>query len=249
MSTPFHSLPQWEVDLIGEERDLAHLVRHFSTEAWHIFADERSRQTLMRVDGFASDASPELVLSKAEMTVNELSGVLKTMHQSHQPLKVGGVMKRLENGRRIVFVSCLETIRANVEIDAEVWRRDAHGHPVLQPSGPPGTLTLAMLTRANPEVAKAMRLSVALDAGTWAGLYRLFEVIEQAEPNIVKKGWTSKTQRERFKRSANSTHVAGDAARHGSDKFDPPLNPMELREADAYVHMLLHAWLAQNLAA
>jgi hypothetical protein len=42
-------LPEWEVDLVGDESDLNHLVRHFTDEPCRIWREEQTGQVLMRV--------------------------------------------------------------------------------------------------------------------------------------------------------------------------------------------------------
>jgi hypothetical protein len=84
---------------------------------------------------------------------------------------------------------------------------------------------------------------------TWPRLYRVLEEIERylGQP-VQKAGFCSDNQRERFTRSANAAKIAGKDARHALDKFIPPKNPMDLKEATAFIGRLLQATLARAAA-
>ncbi len=243
-------LPRWEVDLHGDDRDLQHLAQHFIGEEMRIYKDESTDQTLLVIGGFSAEASPNDVLIAATEKVKVLSGVLKVAHQAQTSLSVGGVMLRQLDGTRHVYASMLVTLGVNVEIHAEVLRRDRNGELVPVPQPAPLTVRLATLAQTDPVVATAMRLAVMPDAGTWRGLVPLFEVIEHdvlgAGSSVVKNGWASKTQQKRFEHTANSS-AAGDASRHGHQRFAPPANPMTLDEARSFVQMVLHAWIGARL--
>lgn len=244
-------LPRWEVDLHGEDRDLEYLAKHFDVGGVCVYQANTNGQKLMMVEGFPPDASPENVLAAAEAMVKVLSGILKVMYQSRTPIQVGGVMYRRIDGKRHVYASIQATVGAIAEFHAEVLRRDAKGQLVPVPQGPPPAVLLATLAQADAVVAKAMRLAAMPDADTWRGLVPLFEVIEhdvlRQGTSVVKKGWASKSQQKRFEHTASSS-AAGDASRHGHERYSPPANPMTLEEARAFVQMVLHAWIADRLA-
>jgi hypothetical protein len=63
------------------------------------------------------------------------------------------------------------------------------------------------------------------------------------EDAIIAKGWATRSEVRRFKHSANSVAVAGDAARHGVEPTQPPANAKTLAVARPYVDHLLRAWL------
>lgn len=243
-------LPRWEVDLHGDDRDLKHLVQHFCGDGLRIYKDESTDQTLLVISGFATEANHDDVLTAANEKVKVLSGVLKVAHQAQKPLSVGGVMLRQKNGTRHVYASMSVTLGVSVDIHAEVLRRDSNGQLVPVPQPAPLTVRLATLAQTDPVVAKAMRLAVMPDAGTWRGMAPIFELIDHdamgAGASVVKNGWASKTQQRRFEHTSNS-NAAGDASRHGHERFDPPANPMSLDEARSFVQMVMHAWIADRL--
>ena len=244
-------LPRWEVDLHGDDRDLKHLAQYFTGDGLRIYEEGKTGQTLMVVEGFSIEADHADVLTAATEKVRVLSGVLKVARQAQTSLSVGGVMLRKLDGTRHVYASVLVTLGVRAEIHAEVLRRDSNGQLVPVPEPAPLTVRLGALAQTDPVVAKAMRMAVMPDAGTWRGLVPLFEVIDhdvmRAGSSVVKKGWASKTQQKRFEHTASSS-AAGDASRHGHERFDPPANPMTLDEARSFVQMVMHAWVADRLA-
>lgn len=245
-------LPRWEVDLVGDESDLNHLVKHFTNGPCHIWRDETTGQVLMRVDGFPPNAEARQVQEAASVTVRQLSGVLKVIRGSKTPLQTGGVMQRQANGTRNVFLFAESLAMATCFMEAAVFVRDANGNLVERPSPPPRTLVLAKLMLTDAALAKAMRLRDANDAGTWVGLYRLYEVIKHdvgSERAMVSRGWTSKAQQDRYRHTSNSPDAAGDDARHGATNDEPPANPMTLEEARTFVEGILQAWLDKKLSA
>lgn len=243
-------LPRWEVELHGEDRDLDYLVRYFTVSP-RIYRDSKTGQTLMLVEGCADDAAYSTVSAAADDGVKVLSGTLKMLYQSHKPLRVGGVMHRQLDGRCHVYLEARSILGVVTFGDAEVLVSGADGQRMSVPQGPPPAVLLVALAQTDLTVAKAMRLAAMPDAETWRGLVPLFEVIEhdvmRQGASVVKKGWTSKTQQKRFEHTANSS-AAGDASRHGHERYSPPANPMTLEEARAFVQMVLHAWIADRLA-
>lgn len=244
-------LPRWEVDLVGDESDLNHLVRYFADEPCRIWRDEKTGQVLMRVDGFPADAVAREVQESARVTVQQLSGVLRAVRDSKTSVRAGAVMQRQPNGLRHAFLFVESVASATCFMDAEVFVRDANGNLVQRPSPPPRTVVLAKLMLTDAALAKAMRLRDAQDAGTWVGLYRLYEVIKHdvgSERAMVSRSWTSKAQQDRFRHSSNSPDAAGDDARHGATNDEPPANPMTLEEARTFVEGILQAWLDEKLS-
>lgn len=241
---------RWEVQIRGALSDLEHLARHFTSAHESVFRDERDDSYLYHSDAFEACETSEEVLATADDNLAVLSGILKFVRDSHETVLTGAVHKRHADGRRDVFVHIREGIQARVEFgEVTVTVTDAQGNQVQQPTPPPRTVTISVLSMQDAAVTKAMRLFAASDVKTWVGLYRLHEVIEAdvgGEHSLQKKNWGSKHDLKRFKHSANSVKVAGDAARHGKEHDQPPSNPMTIEEAVAYANYVLHAWLASK---
>jgi hypothetical protein len=240
----------WQVQIQGWPSDLEHLVRHFTSSPARVVKDDRDNTYLYESDAFAACANSEQVISKAEEELAVLSGVLRLERDSPESLRTGAVYKRNANGGRDIFVQIREGIQVRAEFgEVTVSVTDAQGNVVQRPSPPPRTFVVAQLAARDSAVAKAMRLVAAPDFKTWVGLYRLHEVIEAdvgGEHKLQKKGWGSPRDLKRFKRSANSVKVAGDAARHGREFQQAPTNPISIEEAAAYVRYVLEAWLGSK---
>lgn len=241
---------RWEVQVLGALSDLEHLARHFTSANASVSRDERDNSYLYYSTAFDSCDTSEKVLATADDELAVLSGVLKFVRDSHEPLVTGAVHKHHMDGRRDIFVHIRESIQTRDEFcEVTFTITDAQGNLVQQPSPPPRTVTISVLATQDAAVTKVMRLFAAPDAKTWVGLYRLHEVIEAdvgGEHSLQKKNWGSKSDIKRFKHSANSVNVAGDAARHGKEHEHPPSYPMTIEEAVAYVNYLMHAWLSSK---
>ncbi len=238
----------WQVQLHGWGSDLEHLARHFGSQPVRVVRDERDGAFLYESDAFATCSTSEEVLAIAEKELCALSGVLKLCRGSHEPLRPGAVYKRNAAGGRDIFLHLRDTLQVRVEFgEVTVTVTDSQGNVVTKPPPPPRSIAITRLALADAAVAKAMRLLSAEDSETWVGLYRIYEVVEAdvgGELALKKRGWGSAGDLKRFKHSANSVTVAGDAARHGKELTSPPANPMSLEEAAAYVNYVVSAWLA-----
>ncbi|CAM3052353.1 hypothetical protein [Halobacterium salinarum] len=90
-------------------------------------------------------------------------------------------------------------------------------------------------------------LANLLDRGDdWVNLYRIYEFIQdniESEDNIVEQGWWSKSEKDRFKQTANSRDAIGDNARHANNRIPAPNNPMTQAEAKRQIDSLVDQWL------
>ncbi|HEY8034028.1 MAG TPA: hypothetical protein VIF37_00375 [Methylobacter sp.] len=213
-----------------------------------VVKDDRDGEFLYESIAFATCSTSEEVLAVANEELSVLSGVLKLARDSFEPLRTGAVYRLNPAGGRDVFVRITETLQLRCEVEEiTLTVTDNQGNVVISPSPPPRAVLIAALAATDIAVAKAMRLLSAADSKSWVGLYRLYEVIEAdiGGGHALKKcGWGSARDLKRFKHSANSVTVAGDAARHGKELEVPPTHPMSEGEAVAYVNYVLQAWLA-----
>lgn len=104
----------WQVQLQGWTSDLEHLTRHFTSTTCRVSKDERDG-FLYSSDSFASCQTSEEVLKVANDELNVLSGVLKLVRDSHEPLRTGAVYRRNVSGRRDVFVHIQEALQIRAE--------------------------------------------------------------------------------------------------------------------------------------
>lgn len=108
----------------------------------------------------------------------------------------------------------------------------------------PGTLETDRILRAglgDPAAQKALRIW-GRGPRDWHRLSNIIEIVK-ANANITANGWASARQVERFDRTANHPDAAGDDARHGLVRVQPPPSPMTLAEAETLVGTVLESWL------
>ena len=241
---------QWQVQIQGWASDLEHLERHFAAFPTRVIKDERDGGFLYESTAFAACTTAQEVLDIADQEFAVLSGVLKLVRESPEPLRSGAVYRKNAAGGRDVFVQIRETVQLRAEIgEVTVTVTDSHGNVMTKPSPPPRTVLLAQLAASDAAVAKVLRLQSDEGAKSWVGLYRIYEVVEAdvgGQAALAKRRWGSASDLKRFKHSANSVTVAGDAARHGRESEKPPKHPMSPDEAAAYVGYVLQAWLASK---
>lgn len=239
----------WEVSVQGRDSDLRYLATHFAVPPIVVGQSDADDRYVLRLDAFRTCSDSTEVLEAAERQLVILSGILKLVRNSTESLMTGAVFRR-RNGGRDVFVHVRDTIKVKIEMgEPVVTVTDAEGNVVSKPEEQAPAVRIAAISARDAAVAKAMRLLAAADAGTWVGLYRIYEVIESdvgGQAELGQKPWGSETDQDRFKHSANSVTVAGDHARHGKEYRQPPKDPMTPEEAGAFVDGVLKGWIASK---
>jgi hypothetical protein len=102
--------------------------------------------------------------------------------------------------------------------------------------------SLIILTESNPNVAAALHFFMKCD---WVSLYKAWEMARDAaggNHDLVNKGWAERRKQNRFTGTAQSREELGDEARHASEQYKPPKDPMSLNEARSFVRSILQAW-------
>lgn len=231
----------WQVQVIGEAADLDMLSASISGAGVSIV--KRDKEYVLEAEAFAELESAQAVTQEAEKILTALSGSARLVLGSHTSLSAGAVYRVKEDGSRDIFVSLKPAtmrIRA-MPLTATVTRANSTKE-VRHPADPIAKwLPLATTDEA---VAKVLRLRNSDELG-WVDLYRVYEVIEDniGSSTIVANGWATKRSIERFTRTANSVTAAGDKARHGRERSQPPRNPVRLSEARELVDQILKGWL------
>jgi len=242
------SIGVWQVQIQGWVSDLDHLARHFTTTPMRVVKDDRGEGFLYESDAFSQCQTSESVLNVADEELQVLSGVLKLVRDSQEPLRAGAVYRMNANGGRDAYVHIRETLHLRAEFgEATVTIADSAGNIIARQAPLPRAIAVANLSLVDAAVAKAMRLFAAQDFKSWVGLYRIHEVIESDLGGVralKRQSWGSPKDLKRFRHSANSVQVGGDAARHGKEDEKPPTNPMSIDEAVAYLNGVLQSWLA-----
>ncbi len=241
---------RWQTQIVGVQSDLQFLALHFLSGNVRIFDSERRDGFLIEADAFDSLARAEDVVAKAAELLQILSGVLQIERGVLHPLRTGAVIKKHDDGKEDVFAFFHETLNVRAEVGAVVvYAGDSTGTPVAVPQPRLTSVQAVDLALRDPVMAKALRL-LGQGAKTWVDMYRLYEVLEGdlgGQHKTQSLSWISEVDLKRFKHSANSVSVGGDAARHGRELQQPPTSPMSLVEAESFVMHLLANWVEQKL--
>lgn len=238
----------WHLQLCGRPSDLAHLAENLALPQLSVMVDARDGSHALYSDEFLDAPDSASVLKRAVPVMAVLNGLLRIARPTSDPVTGGAVYRTNANGGRDVFVHVASAVLRVEAGTVSVVVTDKDGN-VVPPPPPPLSRTqlLGRLAVTDPVVAKAMRLIASPDARTWVGMYRLYEIIEDAigsQSALVETGWASRSDIKRFKHSANSVAIAGDSARHGKETEVPPRNPMTLDEGSEFVGYVTQAWLA-----
>jgi len=178
--------------------------------------------------------SPAKVLAKAFELAESINGYVN-LYLGGGSILVGAVIDA--DGNQTVFPEPAE-VRMDVFPPNVVVESPAGSTIVRRPTDP---IRDSITALSDPHVRKALRLRGAGDLD-WVGLCRLLEVIEDGATEEQKRSWPKK-EIKRIKHNASSVAVAGDAARHGKERTDPPSVPMSLKDARLRVDTLLKDWL------
>lgn len=236
----------WYSDLSGHQILLRRLTEYPGANALGVLHDSKTDRVVIQLGPAVAGADEAQKAAKARVArlhaLLKVAGLFMPDFNASEPFRVR------PDGGRDLYASITENVYALDSISVEGGGAGAV-QDVQQEK--PYLVKLDELARSDEDVATVLRLLVVPDGETWTGLYRISEVIERAEggwPKLVARGWTSRTQRERFRRTSNSMAAVGDGARHGSEEHEPPPNPMTLEEGRSYLLMLVQAWFADRLA-
>jgi hypothetical protein len=146
-----------------------------------------------------------------------------------------------EKGHRTAYL--VRTAQVRITASAHIVVTDKAGKTLreVKPTDPIPSWAKGVL--ASEEKRRALALYES-QGDTWAGLYKVLEVIEASVGEVTGLGTTTKAQVGRFTQTANSYRAIGPDARHAKDKIPAPSNPMPLAEARSIIEGLLIKWLA-----
>jgi hypothetical protein len=191
-----------------------------------------------RLDACA-DARAALVV--AQLICHELTGVVTALLGSAKAIESDVIYTPTIHGRdvhvqlkpgKIVLRGFPATLRVT------------HADGTVEERGPVASSTKWLEKAATDgATSKILRLLGNGHLG-WVELYRLLEALEDAAGHSATAQWSSAKDIRRFKHTANSVAAAGDEARHGKERTDPPKEPMSLGEARALVIDLVKRWLS-----
>lgn len=202
---------------------------------------EKIRSALAQIDCTVEIENEQIVISTSVFTQN-----LIDFSNNDTIWEIG--LKVVEfidiiNGAAIIEHYSLEKI----ELD-HIKYEDSKGNKLHLPSvaelsgsfppllgGKPNISAIIPLALKDNAVAKVLRLcSKELD---WSNLYRIWEVISEAECGLINDHIRT------FKGSANCSLVSGDSSRHGKINVKMPQKTMPLNQAQNMIKNLASDWI------
>ena len=225
-------MPDWLVELQGEEFDLEALSRLLRSS--HLKVAKEGDAYYLSYSGFASVGSPDEVRERAREILQRASAAERVRCGSSLPVRIGEVLRVEPDGTRRAFseLSALH-VTWNVRVaHAPVAEKDAldFGQWVE-------------LAEGDAKVDKALRILITRETN-WINLYNILDVVLSDVGGMIwEAGWATESEVKRFKHTADSESTLGDEARHGRERTKPPADPTSLKEADALIRKILRAWL------
>ena len=234
----------WEIVLAGDDADLRSLSESFADGDQAIL--KRDGKYLFRwsvLDGLSDAAQVKAV---ADEHIALLSGAASLTLGAIEPIKVAQMILVSDDGSCHIHVSPDPvglTFRTSVPT-VQIGRADGT-EEIHRPADPAKAWLLAAVKSSSSDnMARALRLFGEREHD-WAKLYHLLEIVEASvgRNGITDAGWATKRQLKRFRHTANSPEAAGDAARHGRERTQPPPRPMTLNDARELTRRVVRQWL------
>jgi hypothetical protein len=228
-------LSPWYIVVRGEPPDLSRVRQVCLTSTDHSLEEEEPGEWRLRsttVDGMIGheDAWPVL----CDLLVR-LSDVTAVAHHTRIRLAPGALGRSRSDGAADLYVH-----PPTIRILAQAFP------PTIVVDGViPEPVELKLLRlQGNEHLRLAAHFLNA--EKSWANLWKSFELIRDANGGgqaLTDRGWTTQSELERFRRTANTYAAVGDEARHAILAEVPPSHPMTLEEGEGYIRRMLTRWL------
>ena len=231
---------EWFVPITGANSDLEELSKSLNLPELCVI--QEGPDFILKSTDFDFLKDADDVRNRAIEIMSLINGAARLVLGMRKPLAVDCVVNVNDDGARQFFVCCSLGISLGVNASASVVATDGTVQDQEEPHQADPIPSWIAIARHDTNVDKVLRL---FGAGNhdWVSRYRIYEVIESDVGNIVKKGWATKKEIERFKHTANSHGAIGDDVRHGAGNKPPPKNPMLSSEAKSFVETVIHKWL------
>jgi hypothetical protein len=238
----------WWVRLEGEGHDLRDLAAHFNEPDLEVIQDDENTFWLGSTEFVDLVGAPDAVRARGRELLAVAGGALHVEFGRFDPPAVTDVVLADETGAKHHYVRVSGSIRIPIEANARVERsRPDGGTEVVEFVAPPAqTREWVSLARQDADIEEALAILGRADV-RWHDLYHVFEIVEAAVGSrMVRDGWATRRDLERFTRTANSRVAIGAEARHGHSRITPPRIPLSHREAHDLVLGLVRSWLAER---
>lgn len=236
-------MTEWLFRLKGHPFDLEELADQFTSADRNVKKDQDGYYYL-RSSEFKNLTDSEAVRERGSELLGYMNSAMKLFFgPSYRPVEFDTVTRIDEDGQRYHTVGSSIWIggRSRAIIKPTLIRADGTVEDVWQ--APTKLNTLVSLAKRSEKVADALRF---YERGDWVNLYKAWEVVCDAAGGshaVVNNGWATELKRNRFTGTAQSRAQLGDEARHASEKYKAPKNPMSLEEAREFVRSVIQAWI------
>ena len=237
-------MAEWIVRLEGNSSEISYLSE-LTSKRWKV-TKTNSIYYLKSIE-FNSFTEAHDVLEKASNILDILNGIARLVFGSFQGVKVGGIGRAENNGKPPAQYILPEGITTSVRVGTPRITVILNGREIPQQYNIPGSKWIEV-AEEDEKATKALTLYGGLEHN-WKNLYMILEVIEDdvgGERKLINKGWTSKGEIKRFKRTADNYRILGREARHGTEKWDAPREPMSLGDAESLIRNILDKWLCSK---
>lgn len=236
-------MPKWLVRLKGERFDLEDFPKLLRLSEVKVVEEDGS--FYLESSEFNSLTSAEEVRERGRALIKLINGVTKFNRNNFVDISEDGITRVRDDGKRhnYVFLEGKAKIRTKARGQLTVIAADGSEKVATQPSALESLLEVA---QKHNVVADA--LSFSRD-DTWISLYKAYEIIRDdvgGKHQIIKNGWSVKSDINRFTQTAQSRAALGDSARHASKKYIPPAQPMTLMEARVLIKTILSRWVSSK---
>lgn len=228
-------VPRCLVPLYGQPEDL-HALHTVRQQDWRVEHQDGTYYLTSSLLDVARDADDAYQFAKELLPL--INGAAMTYLRHFEPLTLAGsaiIIK--DDGTR----QTAQAITGKARIRHPIAPADVQNAPQID-----DWMALAYKDR---QVEKALQLWGSLDHN-WRNLYLVLEVIMDTtggEKGLLVQPWLpDPTGIERFKYIANNWRALGTDARHATEKWKAPANPMILPEAQELIRLTLLAWLQQR---
>jgi hypothetical protein len=237
----------WQVDLIGEDTDVAVLAT-LAPDCGCIIVAGADGQQCLSGPRFAALPSAGEVRAEAAKALKLLNGLARLKYDNHHPVRLGASVSRLgPGGQKDTTVALTATARARAMVGAVAAVVKADGSAEATAS------INKSITRVSRIVAdpKLVEIVEALsDDITWQRLRVAFEKINalvgKGDNAFVKEKYATQPELDRFKANVQDPRLSGDDAVHGKTKGALKGTKMSEQEGLAFVRRLLDTYLSRS---
>ncbi len=231
-------MPNWLVRLKGEKFDLEDFPSLLRSPELTVI--EENGSYYLKSSDFDSLSSADEVRERAITIIKMLNDAVKFEIHNFRGVSEDGVTLIEDDGIRHHHVYIKGSITARSKTSANLTATTSKGTQQIAPR-PSNVESLLNLAKDDKAVADALHF---FRENTWINLYKVYEIIKDdvgKKDVIIRNGWLTKNELNRFTRTAQSRAALGDAARHASNKPPPP-QPMPFHEAESLIRGVLLSW-------